>query len=116
MSLLPWCPPRSERPLVLWCLTPSADRGEVTLAAQDGLDRTGLPDRKNNDRHTVLPGKREGRRIHDFQFAVERFLVVEMIVTLGARIALGIRSIDPVDVGRLENRIAAHLGRAQDCR
>jgi hypothetical protein len=31
-------------------------------------------------------------------FLFERFLVVEMLVALGARIAFGIRSIDPVDV------------------
>src|SRR6516162_10551761 len=115
MWLLPWCPPRSERLFLLWCLTPSADRGEVTLAAQDGLNRTGLPDREDNDRHTVLPGKREGRRIHDFQVAVERFLVVKMVVALGGRIALGIRGIDAVDIGRLENCVATHLGSAQDC-
>src|SRR5215472_12639049 len=84
---------------------PSADRGEVTLAAQDSLDRAGQSDRKNNDRHTVLSSKRERGGIHDFQVAVERFLVAEMLVALGARIAFGIRSIDPVDVGRLEHRI-----------
>ena len=93
---------------------PSADRGEVTLAAQDSLDRAGLSDRKNNDRHAVLSSKRERGGIHDFQVAVERFLVVEMLVALGARVAFGVRSIDAIDIGRLEDRIALHLGCAQD--
>src|ERR1700727_3119699 len=116
MSLVPWCPPQSGRSLLLWCFAPSADRGEVTLAAQDGFDRTALPDRKNDDRHTVLPGKRERCRIHDFKVAVERLLVVEMLVALGARVALGVRGIDAVDVRRLENGVAFHLGRTQDRR
>src|ERR1700744_4925411 len=98
MSLVPSCPPRSRRSRFV-VRASSADRGEMTLAAQDGLDRTALPDRKNDDRHTVLPGKRERRCIHDFEVAVERLLVVEMLVALGARVALGVRRIDAVDVG-----------------
>ena len=62
---------------------PAADRGEMTLAAQDGLDRTGVPDRKNNDRHTVLSSKRERRRVHDFQVAVKRFLVIKPVDQIG---------------------------------
>src|ERR1700691_6329847 len=93
-----------------------ADSGEVTLATQDGLERTGLADRKNDDRHVVLPGKRERRRIHDFQVAIERFLVGEPIIAFRRRIPLGIGGIGSVHVGRLEHGIAAHLGGAEDRR
>src|SRR5271170_7605845 len=109
MSLLPWCPPRSVRSPSPADFRPSADRGEVALPAQDGLDRTGLPDRKNNDRHTVLPGKRERRRIHDFQVAIERLLMIEALIPLRVRIALRIGSIDAVDIGCLEHGVAPHL-------
>ena len=61
---------------------PLADGGDVPLAAQDRLDRAAFPDRKHDDRHPVFPGKREGRRIHDLQVAIERLLVVEAVVAL----------------------------------
>src|ERR1700733_14891546 len=106
MSWLPWRPPRSSgryRPL---CREPSADSGEVTLPAQDSLDRAVLADRENDDRHPVLAGKRERRAIHDLQVAVERLLMVEALVALGLRLALRIGGINPVDVGRLEHGVA----------
>src|SRR5271154_4796007 len=112
MSWLSWCPPAIRSPLPAE-RQPSADRGEVPLPAQNGLDRAMLPDRKNDDRHTVLPSKRECRGIHDFQVSVERLLMVETLVSLRIRIALGIGSIDAIDVGRLEHGVAPHFGGAQ---
>src|ERR1700681_3180191 len=119
MSSLPWRPPRSAFAAIIVShrlsgARGSADGGEMSITAQDGLDGALRPDAKHDDRHTVFPGKREGRRIHDFKVFLQRFLVAEPVVSGGAGIALGIGRIDAVDVSRLENGIAAHFGGAQN--
>src|SRR5947208_6639495 len=120
MWSLPWRPPRSPfRALTgarLHGMPTLADRGEVPLAAQDRFDGAVFPDRKDDDRHPVLPSKRERRRIHDLQVSIQRLLMIEAFVALRRRIPFGISSIDAIDIGRLEDRIASHLGGAQDCR
>ena len=43
-------------------------------AAQDGFDRSRLPDREHDDRHTVFAGKRKRGGIHDLEVALDRLL------------------------------------------
>src|SRR5579863_9298888 len=69
------------------------DGGEVPFPAQNVLDRAMLPDREHDDRHMIFLGKRERRRIHDFQAPIQRLLMVEMLEPGGFRILLGIGSI-----------------------
>src|SRR6476659_11358743 len=82
----------------------SSDECGAPLAAQNGSDRTRLADREHDDRHTIFPGKREGRRVHDLQLAPDRLLMAQAVVTCRARILFGICAIDPVDISGLEQR------------
>src|SRR5580704_19206108 len=112
MWSLPWRPPQSpfrafQAPASTRSCRRLADGGEVPLAAQDRFDGAVFPDRKDDDRHPVLPGKRERRRIHDLQVSIQRLLMIEAFVALRCRIPLGISSIDAVDVGRLEDGVAS---------
>src|SRR6476661_11230799 len=102
MWSLPWPPPRSPfRALpgagLRTVLPALADGGEVPLAAQDRFDGAVFPDRKDDDRHPVLPSKRERRRIHDLQVSIQCLLVIEPLEALRRRIPFWISSIDAVD-------------------
>ena len=88
----------------------SADQGGAALAAQNCRNRTRLADREHNDRHTIFPGKREGRRVHHLQIALDRLLVAQAVVSLGLGVLLGIGTVDAVHVRCLEHGIAVHFG------
>src|SRR5580704_3529645 len=88
--------------------------GDMALAEQDGLDRGRARNREDDDRHMVLPGKREGSRVHDLEVAFDRFVVGEPIVAFGARVLLRIGAVDTIDISCLEHGVAAHFGRAKD--
>src|SRR5580693_7196022 len=98
MLLLPWCPPFNglPGPLLSTALAKraSADNGEVPPPAQDGLDGALFPDREHDDRHTVFPGKREGRRVHDLEVLFQRFLMAETVIALGAGVLFRIGGVD----------------------
>src|SRR5689334_25059538 len=87
-----------------WCavigpaliLSSSADESGAALAAQNGRNRTRLADREHDDRHTVFPGKREGRRVHDLEIALDRLLVGQTIVALSLRVLLRVRAVAAV--------------------
>src|SRR6202140_304624 len=109
----PWRLPRSGPQVGARLL---ADDGKAPFSAQHLFDRAPLPDRKYDDRHTVFLGKREGRGVHDLQALIQGLLMAQAIIALGLRVLLRIGGIDAVDVGGLEDSLAAHLGRAQDSR
>src|SRR5580658_11369294 len=114
----PWQPPlrRLPRSGPLVGARLLADDGKAPFSAQHLLDRTLLPDREYDDRHTVFLGKREGRGIHDLQALIQGLLMAQPIIAFGLRVLFRIGGIDAVDVGGLEDGLAAHLGRAQDRR
>src|SRR6266478_3850969 len=64
----------------------SPDDRRSSFAAEHRGDRTRIPDREHNDRHTGIAGKREGGGIEDFQVTIERLLVREPFETHRLRI------------------------------
>src|SRR5438270_9122922 len=117
--VLPWLPP--ER---LFCLldatnsrwTMSSDECGAPFAAQNGRNRTRLADREHNDRHTIFPGKREGRRVHDLEVALDRLVVGQALVTLGLWVQLRVGAVNTVDIGGLQKGVTIHLGGAEHSR
>src|SRR3974390_780502 len=87
-----------------------ADDGRASLATQNGLDRTPLGNRKDDDRHPVFPGKREGGGIHDPQILLNGLLVAQALVPLGFRVFLGVGGVNPVHAGGLQHCMALELG------
>src|SRR5690606_38316384 len=69
--------------------------------------------RKHHDRYAVLPRQRNGGSIHHLQVARQHVHVGQPIVAFRRRVAARIVGIDAVDLGTLEQRVAAHLGGAQ---
>ena len=51
--------------------------------------------------------------IHDPQMLLNRLLVTEFLVTLGLRVFLGVRGVDPIHIGGLEHGLAFEFRRAQ---
>src|SRR5215475_12568826 len=90
-----------------------ADDGGAPFPAQHRSDRSFFADREHDDRHPVLPSKREGGTIHYFQIALERLLMRQAIVALGIAILLRIGAVDTVDVGGLEHGLRTEFGRPQ---
>src|ERR1700675_2481276 len=109
----PWRLPRSGRQVGARLL---ADDGKSPFSAQHLLDRALLPDREYDDRHMVFLGKREGRGVQDLQALIQGLLMAQAIIALVLRVLLRIGGIDAVDIGRLEDSVAGHLGRAQNGR
>src|SRR5712671_5317711 len=71
---------RSERPIRR---ASRIDHRGAALTAEHGLDRSLLPDREHDDRHTIFPGKREGGRVHHFEVLLDRLLMGQAVVSLG---------------------------------
>src|SRR5215831_1105198 len=72
-----------------------------------------LEDREDQDRDAVFPGQRDRRGIHDLQVAGQYLVIVEPVEAAGFGVAHRIGIIDPVDLGGLEQGVAAHLGGAK---
>src|SRR5262249_9406700 len=87
------------------------DGGGASLPAQHCRDRSFLPDREHDDRHTVFPGKREGGGVHDLQVAFDRLLMGQAPVAFGVFVLVGVRIVDPVDIGRFEHGFGTDFGR-----
>src|SRR5215510_3187542 len=87
------------------------DNGRAPLPPQDGLYRSFAVDREHDDRHMIFLGKREGGRVHDFQPAIERLPMGQVVIALGIVVLLGVGAVNPIDVCRLQYRAGADLGR-----
>src|SRR6516162_3324302 len=92
--------PRAPRPPIS-----ANDRG-MSPAGNDGCNRISLVDREHDDRHTIFPSKRERRRIHDPQIALDCLPVGEPVEAPRVRIFLGVGTVDAIDVGGLEYCVA----------
>src|SRR5579883_2996083 len=79
------------------------DECRAPFSSQSSQDRTLLPDREHNDRHTVFPGKRECCGVHDLEVLLERLVVGQPLIMLGPGVPLGVSAIDAVDVGGFEH-------------
>src|ERR1043166_1361311 len=93
-----------------------ADDGRASFAAEYRRDRSRFADREHDDRHTVFPGKREGRGIHHFEGALDGLLMGEALEALRLRVLHRIGAVDPVDFGALEHGLGPDFARAQDRR
>src|SRR5215471_20848591 len=92
--------PRAPRPPI------SADDRSMPPAGDDGCDSIPLVNREHDDRHTIFPSKRERRRIHDPQIALDGLLVGEPVEAARVRILLGVGTVDAIDIGGLEHCVA----------
>ena len=87
--------------------------------APTALENVHEPARRMNGEHdyrnSIVASKRYRGRIHDGQAAFQHFLVRKAVVARRVRHFLRIGRIDAIDVGALEERVAAHFGGPQ-CR
>src|SRR5580700_5334160 len=100
---------RSERVLRVLSGAGAADQRADLLAA-DGPDHVPLAhEREHHDRQSVVHAQADRRGIHYLQLAAEVLAVVESVEARRVRRGVGIRVIDPVDLGALEDRVGADL-------
>src|SRR3990172_320724 len=123
MSPFPACPPpalalsgtgaklRSAPPNRLSVSSsPSAVyRGRGALSLQDRSQAALALDGKHNYRNPIVPGKGDCGPVHDAQILLKDVVISEPVVTAGVWRLFRIGAIDAVDLGRLEQGVAAHL-------
>src|SRR5688572_25745891 len=78
------------------------------LANHHALQRTLLEDAEHVDRQLLVAAERERGGVHDLQVARDRLVEADAPVALRRGIALGIRGVDAVDLGRLEHDLRRH--------
>src|SRR5438105_2484519 len=126
---IPCATPRERRPcggadlsatlLPAWPVFPCrylavAADDRIPSPAADNLGKTAVfEDREHQNGDTVLARQRDRRCIHYLEIAREDIEIVEPFEPLGAGHAVRIGVVDAVDLGRLEERVAAHFGGAQ---
>ena len=69
-------------------------------------------DRAHDDREPTLAGQGKRRRIHDLQILGDRLVMGQAVESDRSGILFRIRRVDAVDLGGLQNRIAAQFGGA----
>src|SRR5215813_9397965 len=98
--------PDTVLPLVL-------DDREPALAGQDVGEGPLLVNREYQNRNPVFTRQRDGGRVHHLEVPREHFEVAEALVTLGVGLLARVGAVDSIDLGALEQDVAAHLRGAQ---
>src|SRR5438094_3083266 len=70
---------------------------------------------KHQDRYTTLTCQRNRRRIHHLQVTRQNIEIAEPVEPYRTRHSVGVGIIHAIDFGRLQKRIASHLG-SPECR
>src|SRR5438309_5185419 len=95
----------------------SVDDGVTSSAAQNFGETPIFEDREHQNRNVVLARQRNRRGIHHPQIAGQDLQVIESFEALGARLTLGVRIINAVHLGSLQERVTTHLGGSESrCR
>src|SRR5205085_11737911 len=94
-------------------LFPVGDDGVGTLAAEHGGQTAVAIDREYQNGNVIFTRQRDGGGVHHFEVARQDLEIGQLVIALGAAIDLGIGVVDAVDLGPLEDCMAAHLGRAE---
>src|SRR5687768_12468315 len=89
------------------------NQSSLVLAQHHPAQRARLEDAEHRDRQLLVAAQGERRGIHHAQVARDRLVEADLRVALGARIALRIRGVDAIDLGRLDHDLGAHLAAAQ---
>src|SRR5215471_12143068 len=98
--------PDTVLPLVL-------DDREPALAGQNVGEGPLLVNREYQNRNPVLTRQRDGGRVHHLEVPREHLEVAESVIALGIGLLARIGAIDSIDLGALEQNVAAHLRGAQ---
>src|SRR5882724_1767163 len=89
------------------------DDREPTLAGDHVGEGPLMLNREYENGDAIFARQRDGRRIHDLEVARQHFEIGQLFVALRVRHFPGIGAIDAIDLGALEQDVAAHLGGAQ---
>src|SRR4029079_17493429 len=100
------------------CMTSSLwssnmDQRAFVLSEDYALQRALAEDAEHVDRQLLVAAERERGGVHHLQVARDRFVEGQLRVALGRRIFLGVRGVDAVDLGGLDDDFGADLAAAQ---
>src|SRR5262249_22355578 len=83
------------------------------LSEHHPLERALLEDTEHVDRQFLIAAQGKRGRVHHLKIFHDRFIEREARVALCARVALRVRGVDAVHLGRLEDDLRPHLAAAQ---
>src|ERR1035437_8909935 len=96
--------------------TASIDGAPGRVTQDDAANVTWDEEVEDPDREPVLAAEGDGGRVHHAELPLEDLLVGDVRKQLGARILLRVRGVDPVDAGRLQDRVRPDLARRESGR
>src|SRR5450759_1939672 len=94
----------------------SVDGAPGRVTQDDAAYVPGNEEVEDPDREMVLAAKGDGGRVHHAELPLEDLLVGDVRQQLGARILLRVRGEDPIDAGRLQDRVCPDLARPESGR
>src|SRR6266850_3501141 len=89
------------------------NQGALVLAEHHPAQRVLLEDAEDVDRQLLIAAQRERGGVHHLQVLHDRLVEADARIALGARVALRVRGVDAVDLGRLDHDLGAHLAATQ---